>query len=174
MVILGLGSNLGDRKHYLRVAVERLVPLVSDMKLSHVYESAAVLLPGAPAEWNKPFLNMAISGHATLAPQALLYQLKQIETAIGRTPGKHWAPREIDLDILAIDDLCVSEVELHLPHPELLKRDFALVPLAEVAPDWKYPVEGSYEGTTAARLVQLLKYAPGANLRDVGSLGDGK
>lgn len=136
MVIVGLGSNVGERGGMLDAAVAALCPLLKNMTLSKRYETPALLLPGSPPEWDVPFLNMAVAGRCALGAQELLSALKALEQKLGRIDRGRWAPREIDLDILAYDDLEIREVNLIVPHPELLNRYFALAPLADVAPDF--------------------------------------
>ncbi len=139
MVIFGLGSNLGDRLAYLKRAVADLSEILTNKKTSPVYESEAILLAGAPESWNIPFLNAAVCGETSLSPEELLAYIKSIERKIGRAENhSKWSPREIDIDILAIDDLVLSSENLTIPHPFLLDRPFALWPLADIAPDWEY------------------------------------
>lgn len=160
MVILGLGSNLGDRKSYLEQAIALLRTQVAVESVSTVYESAAMLPPEAPREWNKPFLNLAVKASTRLSPRELLTKLKQIERELGRSKRERWAPREIDLDILAWGALVVSEDDLKIPHPGLLERPFALRPLAELAPDWSYPVPGPHYGQRARALALATQAEP--------------
>lgn len=152
LVILGLGSNLGDRMGYFRQAKAHLSRIANDLRCSPVYESLALLPEGAPKEWDIPFYNMALAGDTSLAPHALLEEIKIIEKAIGRQDRGHWGPREIDIDILAYGDEVVQLPDLTIPHAELLRRDFALVPFADLAPGWVYPVSGEFRGKTAAQL----------------------
>jgi len=162
MIILGLGSNIGDRAAHLRAAVQALSPVLQGIRSSRLYESAALLPPGAPESWNTPFLNMAVSGTSSLPPQRLLQEIKTIERDLGRTPGAVWCPREIDIDILAMDDLILTTPELTIPHLALATRDFALLPLADVAPGWIHPlthipVEGiiASQGFTLGKALRL-------------------
>lgn len=134
-VVIGLGSNVGARESMLDRAVEALVPLVEKRVLSRRYETPALLCADAPKEWDRPFLNMAAAGECTLQPLPLLSALKDIERSLGRKDRGRWAPREIDLDILVYGDVVMEADGLTLPHPELLKRYFALAPLVDVAPD---------------------------------------
>ena len=69
----------------------------------------------------------------------LLDRLKAIEKKIGRENGAKWGPREIDLDILLFNDLIFSNDRITVPHKELVKRDFVLIPLSEIAPDLIHP-----------------------------------
>jgi len=138
MVIIGLGSNIGERGAMLDVAVAELGRIITNMTISKRYETKALLLPGSPLEWDIPFLNMAVAGECALAPLALLAELKNLEQKMGRKDRGRWAPREIDLDILAYGDVAMDEDGLVIPHPELLNRFFVLAPLVDVAPDWQY------------------------------------
>lgn len=164
MVILGLGSNKGDRTEYLRAAISLLRGVLSDMRVSTVYESKALLPKGASSDWDRLFLNMAVAGHSSLSPEALLAELKAMEKNLGRKPAMAWSPREIDLDILAMDQIVFDTPALHVPHPELLNRDFALVPFVDLAPDWIYPVPGEYQGWRAADILKHKKYGLGKTL----------
>ncbi len=142
MVILGLGSNCGDRLHYLRQAIQRLQPL-GVIAISPLYESDALLPEGAPEDWNRPFLNLAVSCQTSLSPEHLLAETQAIEKQIGRTVRGRWAPREIDIDILAMGDLVIQQPHAPqfptLPHPGLIHRPFAALPFADLAPDWRVP-----------------------------------
>lgn len=157
-VVVALGSNLGDRAAYLREAVSRLKPLLGGMRASAVYEAPPLLPPGAPESWAIPFLNAAVCGETALAPLALLRALKTLERSLGRTPGERWGPREIDLDILIYGAEIIQEKELSLPHPGLFSRDFALIPLAQLCPDWHDPTpQGS--GVSARALAEAMHAA---------------
>lgn len=155
-VILGLGTNMGNREEHLRRAVAALRPLLADMRCSAVYQSSALLPEGAPKEWNTPFLNMALCGDTELQPLMLLAETQAVEQALGRKARGHWGPREIDIDILAYDDKRVALPTLAIPHRELLKRDFALIPLAGLAPDWIHPETGKTAFELAARMKSTL------------------
>lgn len=152
MIVLGLGSNLGDRLGYLQWAVRELSEVVSNIRCSSVYESAAMLPEGAPPEWDIAYYNMAVAGNTTLSPQEMLQAAKAVEQALGRTDRGRWGPREIDVDVLAYGQQVIEMPELVVPHTGLLQRDFALVPLAEIAPDWVHPVAGRM----AKELVQAI------------------
>jgi 2-amino-4-hydroxy-6-hydroxymethyldihydropteridine diphosphokinase len=157
MVILGLGSNSGDRERYLRQAVESLAPVLKNLRLSSVYETEALLPQGAPPSWNMPFLNMAAAGETALSPQALLATIKAIEKKLGRADAEVWAPRVIDVDILAMGDVRLDLPGLTIPHFALLDRSFALLPFVELAPDWRYP-DGEYGGWKASDIAAAKGY----------------
>lgn len=139
-VVLGLGANLGDRLATLREAVARIACIegVTVKARSKVYETAPVGGPEQPA-----FLNAAIRVECTISPMSLLDEVARIEEELGRTREVHWGPRTIDIDLLWIEGACVDEPRLVVPHPRLLERAFALLPLLDVAPTALDPVTGA-------------------------------
>jgi len=155
MVILGLGSNIGDRLTHLRQARNMLarIPKLRLIKVSPLYLSDALLPEQAPSAWNQPYLNLAILCETPLEPHELLQQIKNVEYAIGRKPPiRHWGPRVLDIDILAWDNRQINDDNLRIPHLHLPERPFALWPLADLLPNWVYPTAGSYQGKTAAEI----------------------
>jgi 2-amino-4-hydroxy-6-hydroxymethyldihydropteridine diphosphokinase len=90
------------------------------------------------------FLNAVITCRSDLEAEKLLRTIKVIEKTLGRNPSKkiHWAPREIDIDIIAIENEIIDLPMLKIPHVEFRKRDFVLYPLREVAPMFVDPVSG--------------------------------
>lgn len=155
MVILGLGSNTGDRLANLRRARDLLsrLPKLKIEQVSPLYLSNALLPEKAPDSWDQPYLNLAMRCETSCEPHDLLQQLKNIEYTIGRKPLKrHWGPRVMDIDILAWDGRMLRDELLQIPHAHLPERPFALWPLADLAPTWVYPVEGPYQGKTAAEI----------------------
>jgi 2-amino-4-hydroxy-6-hydroxymethyldihydropteridine diphosphokinase/dihydropteroate synthase len=155
-VVLGLGSNLGDRLTHLRTALAAIknVGSLAVKQVSPLYISDAMLPDIAAPEWDIPYLNLAVRCETNLSPTDLLSILKTIEATIGREEKIRWAPRIIDIDILAIDALEIQEATLSIPHEGLLERPFALWPLADVWPTWKYPSKGAQQNKIAAELVE--------------------
>jgi 2-amino-4-hydroxy-6-hydroxymethyldihydropteridine diphosphokinase len=137
IVYLGLGSNLGDRVANLRAAVKALPPEVSVVVESAVYET-----PPWGVEDQPGFLNMALKAETNLMPAALHDHVKRIEREVGRTETFRWGPRVIDIDILLYDDRIVDTSKLVIPHAQMHKRPFVLVPLASIAPDVVHPALG--------------------------------
>src|SRR5688500_13705913 len=136
MIILGLGSNVGDRLNNLRSAYSELKKIngLTIKLVSPVYTSDALLPNNAPADWHKPHLNCAIRCETKLQPFNLLRLLKDIENKLGRSADKKkWAPRIIDIAILVWDDLISQTDLLSIPHTGLLESPFALWPTADVA-----------------------------------------
>ena len=132
---LGLGANLGDRHATLSTALARLAatPDVHIARVSPVYETAALILPGQPPQ--PDYLNLVVELETALTPHALLDLCLTIEQHLGRVRLERWGPRTVDLDVLLIGDLAASDERLTLPHPRLHERAFVLVPLADLAPD---------------------------------------
>lgn len=136
-IYLGLGSNLGDRLANLRAAVKALAPQVRVLEESAVYETPAWGVEDQPG-----FLNMTLRAETGLSPAALRDHVKDIESRLGRTPTYRWGPRLIDIDILLFDDLIVDTPDLVIPHPQMHKRPFVLLPLESIAPDVLHPALG--------------------------------
>lgn len=137
LTYIGAGSNLGDRIANLLAAIDALPPLVHPIAVSPVYETAPWGYSDQP-----DFLNQVFQAETLLPPHELLIHLKNIETSLGRTPTFRYGPRLIDLDILLYDHLVLETTGLTIPHPHLHRRAFALVPLADLAPDYLHPVLG--------------------------------
>jgi 2-amino-4-hydroxy-6-hydroxymethyldihydropteridine diphosphokinase len=133
---IGLGSNVGDRLGALRRASSLLKRKgVEILRKSDVFETPPVGLTEQPR-----FLNACVLVKTSMDPQLLLAQLKEIEVALGRQDRGPWGPREIDLDILYIDDLAIRDGELEIPHPRMHERAFVLLPLSQIAPNWRHPI----------------------------------
>lgn len=154
-VLLGLGSNWGDRVQQLSRALLALSRVVSGMSVSSVYETEPLLPEDAPPEWNCRFYNLAASCETALSPRELLVRVKAIEQELGREARGVWGPREIDIDILAYGNAVMEEEDLVIPHKGLLQRDFVLLPLAEIAPHWRYPRPGRFYGCSVMELCRM-------------------
>lgn len=134
---IALGSNMGDKKAYLDTAVEMLranrycqVGRIADYLVTKPYGGVE----------QDDFLNSALELRTLLSPEELLDTLHAIEQEAGRERLIHWGPRTLDLDILLYDDLVLDTEDLHIPHIELHKRDFVLIPLCEIAPYLRHPL----------------------------------
>lgn len=155
MIYLALGSNMGDRQAMMDAAIAKLAAEgVKTVIRSSAIETPALLPPGAPPDWNMPYLNMVIDVETTHRPEALLGILKTIEQQLGRTHRGHWGPREIDIDLIAYHREVIETDELTLPHAQMPYRRFVLVPLMEIAPDWRHPV---LDKTAEAMLAGLMR-----------------
>jgi 2-amino-4-hydroxy-6-hydroxymethyldihydropteridine diphosphokinase len=129
---LGLGSNLGHRAANIGRALEEIA-------LRGIARITARSSLWRTAPWGyteqEDFANLCALAETRLSPTELLSAVKSLETDLGRTDSVRWGPRLIDIDILFYDDLQSEDADLTLPHRELFRRAFVLVPLAEIAPD---------------------------------------
>src|SRR5580692_12152698 len=133
---LSLGSNKGDRAHYIARAMEALLERgVHVMRQSRLYETEPV--ETTSKAW---FLNCVIEAETELLPPQLMHTLLDIERSLGRRRRVLRGPRFIDIDILLYDDGVVSTGQLEIPHPRMAQRRFVLVPFAEIAPEARHPV----------------------------------
>ena len=138
-VLIGLGSNLGDRAGQLLSGVEALRRLGDVTAVSNVYESD----PLGVSEPQPAYLNMVASLATGLSPASLLEELLDAERQHGRERLVRNAPRTLDLDLLAYGDVVLSRPDLTVPHPRLHERAFVLMPLIEVVPSFRHPLTGA-------------------------------
>jgi len=153
-VIIAAGSNLGDRREMLSRAGVFLQSLSNKpIETSSIWESE----PVGPAEFS--FYNSLAIIQSSLPPDELLKRLKEFEVACGRDRSpQRWGPRELDLDIIAYDNLVIHRENLIIPHPEYRKRLFVLLPLQELRPQWQDPEENT-------TILQLVNAAPPLRIR---------
>jgi 2-amino-4-hydroxy-6-hydroxymethyldihydropteridine diphosphokinase len=124
---VALGSNQGDAVANVERGLQALCALGALLKRSSLYRTPP---------WGKTdqpdFVNAVALVETSLQPRELLDALKTAERGLGRTPGERWGPRVIDLDLLTYDDVTIDEADFHVPHAQLRRRGFVLVPLAEI------------------------------------------
>ena len=138
LVHLGLGSNLGNRQAFLNQACSKLsAATLLNFLSSEIYESEPLLKMKQPN-----YFNQVVCGWTELTPVELLEKCQQIETQLGRVRKEHWGSRKIDLDILSYGKDIVDTERIKIPHPEMEKRSFVLLPLLELSPDWVHPKSG--------------------------------
>ena len=138
-VFLLLGSNIGDRLSYLNQAIEFIASKIGDVdRRSSVYETEA---------WGnteqQSFYNQVLSISTSLNPFELIESVLAIETEIGRVREEKWGSRIIDIDILYYNNQIIDSKDLIIPHPYIAQRRFTIMPLCEIAPDFKHPKLGS-------------------------------
>lgn len=134
--VLSLGSNLGERVGNLEKAIQSLNTLekTSVVRISKFYETEPF---GTPEKQNK-YINCCVLISTKLNPEILMGACLGIESAMGRVRTHRFCARTIDIDILLYEDLEINSVNLILPHPRMLERNFVLVPLNDVCPRLKF------------------------------------
>lgn len=136
---VGVGSNLDDPASQVTRGIATLgaVPEVELLSRSSLYLSA----PIGPVD-QPDFVNAVVQIETTLSAQELLRVLQKIERLHGRKRGMRWGPRVLDLDLLIYDDEVIDELRLKVPHPGIARRNFVLLPLREIAPEFVIPKLG--------------------------------
>jgi len=148
MIFLGIGSNLGDKAQNLRRALTELERReVSIRRCSAFYRTAPWGI-----EAQDHFLNAVCEVQCAHSPRTLLDLVLAIETDMGRIRQQKWGPRLIDIDLLEFHRRTMESERLTLPHPYYPVRDFVLVPLAELEPDW---IPTGYQQTVSQLIGQL-------------------
>ncbi|MBQ6935562.1 MAG: 2-amino-4-hydroxy-6-hydroxymethyldihydropteridine diphosphokinase, partial [Clostridia bacterium] len=143
--LIGIGSNIGDRKAHIDTAIEALnhIPSVKVLRVSSLYETSPW---GYVNQEN--FYNGVIEVETSLSPNGLLGVCLGIEAGVGRIREIKNGPRILDLDLLLYEGKESTTAELTLPHPRMFERDFVLIPLKELYPDmkvYKYNLSHYYE-----------------------------
>ncbi|MBN1504664.1 MAG: 2-amino-4-hydroxy-6-hydroxymethyldihydropteridine diphosphokinase [Candidatus Eisenbacteria bacterium] len=133
---MGIGSNLGEKEKNIRRAVDEIavMPFTKLITVSSLYDSEPV---GEVEQGN--FVNAVALVETDLPARRLLWNLMLIEQRMGRVRTVRWGPRTIDLDIVLYGKNIVEEDGLVIPHPEMEKRAFVLIPLLEIEPDLVHP-----------------------------------
>ena len=159
-LLLGLGSNIGNRLGQLDSAVGRLRVILGSLTVSSVYESDPMYVSDQPR-----FLNLVVAGCSILEPHALLRCTALIETDAGRRrdPAQVNGPRPLDIDILLYGEHVVETDTLQIPHPRLHERRFVLQPLLEIAPSARDPRNGTPLAELLRRLPEQGVYCYRAN-----------
>jgi 2-amino-4-hydroxy-6-hydroxymethyldihydropteridine diphosphokinase len=148
---IGLGSNLGDRRAYLRSAVEQLRTAGDVMAVSPLYETEPV--GGPPGQQN--YLNLVVELQTADSPRTLLERCQALEASAHRERAERWGPRTLDADVLWVEGDLVDDPDLIVPHPRMWERRFVLAPLADLAPDLVTDAQLAAAGGDVARMGRL-------------------
>ncbi|MEU4017040.1 2-amino-4-hydroxy-6-hydroxymethyldihydropteridine diphosphokinase [Microbacterium sp. NPDC028030] len=134
--VVALGANLGDRQATIEAAAARIarLPLVSEVRLSRLFETVALRVDGPDPE-APGYVNAVALVTTRLAPEILLGMLHAIEEENGRERREVWGDRTLDLDLIAYGDVTSDEPRLRLPHPRAAERLFVLEPWLDVDPE---------------------------------------
>ena len=159
--LISFGANLTGRNDNLASILADVSALLAEFKeITDVLVGRGFRTPAFPPGSGPDFLNAALSVQTSLGPIELLAALHRIEGEMGRTRTRRWEPRVCDLDLLAMGDsvlpdrrtvlhwmdlddvlaMASAPPDLILPHPRLHRRGFVLVPLADIAPEWRHPI----------------------------------
>lgn len=150
-VYVSAGSNIEPEEN-LRLACRELEARFGDVQLSSVYRNPPVGFDG------EDFLNLVAGFDTELSPREVANELEEIHELAGRERnGERFGPRTLDLDLLLYDDLVQDAPGPTLPREDVVKYDFVLVPLVELAPDLRHPVDG--------RLLREIRDAVGSSAR---------
>ena len=139
LVVLGLGSNLGDSAQIINSALQKLRLFLSDSKSASLYQSDPMYVTD-----QNFFINTVISGFYSDSPEELLGLVNKIEEFFGRNRSteRRWGERFLDIDILLFGGLIVNMPNLQIPHPRIKERRFVLEPLLEILSDATEPGTG--------------------------------
>lgn len=149
---INIGSNMGDRLALIEQAV---------IHIEHLCETTARRAPAFPSKpWGydseTEYLNLGIAIDTDIPPVELLTALQSIERLISTTPHRdcngNYTDREIDIDIIAIDETVLDSEKLTLPHPRMHLRDFVLIPMQHLAPEWRHPLLHATPGELLDRI----------------------
>ncbi len=137
-LLVGLGSNIEPERH-IPLAIQSISKVLKFLRASRFYRTEPV-----GRKDQSDFINGCILLSTDLSPHTLKYEIfRPIEERLGRKrSGDRYGPRTIDIDILLYGDMVVKEEGIVIPDPELLHRDFLLVPAKEIAGDMVHPVTG--------------------------------
>ena len=141
VILIALGANLPSRAGTPEQTLRASASALGEKGVTVVAASRLYRTPAWPDPHDPPFVNAMLRVETTLAPAELMAVLHEIEAAFGRTRSVVNAPRTLDLDLIDYNGR-IEMGALMLPHPRLGTRGFVLLPLADVAPQWRHPVSG--------------------------------
>lgn len=150
ILILSLGSNMGNRMEYLQQAVDNIQKKIGDVtSVSKVYKTPS----WGFSSWD--FLNACIEVRTQKNPTQCIEEILKIEAVLGRIRDKkeNYSPRVIDIDVIFYDKEEINDKHLVVPHPLMCKRRFVLQPLMDICPDFMH----TKEKKTIAELLKLCK-----------------
>lgn len=133
-----IGSNVGNRIEHLQKAVDEL-----EAHVGHIVRLSSVYRSGSWGYTGSEYLNMCLEVSTALSPELVLEKILQIEKSLGRNrnDGENYQDRILDIDLLLFEDEIIFYDDLKVPHPRMLDRNFVLIPLNEIAPEFIHPIQ---------------------------------
>jgi 2-amino-4-hydroxy-6-hydroxymethyldihydropteridine diphosphokinase len=166
-ITLSLGSNLGDKLQYLSSAVSTMLrdKIVTNVKLSPIYETKPILLANSPKSWDVKALHIVLKGNTDLLPAQLVKAIKEVEKKLGKKDRGRWAPREIDIDVISVGEEIYLLEDVQIPHKFMLTKEWVFLPFIDVNPNWRYPVRGDYFNMTIKEIKEHLEFRRQATVK---------
>lgn len=140
MIFIAMGANLPGKHGSPEKTLEQAKSALKAQGVEIVKSSRIWVTPPVPASDQPYYRNAVLQVKTDLGEDQLLKLLLAIEEAFGRVRSERNEPRVLDLDLLAYGEKILRTDALHLPHPRMHERAFVLVPLQEIAPEWRHPV----------------------------------
>ena len=168
-ILIGVGANLPlNQQDSPLFTCQKALQEIQDSGISLMSKSSWYLSEPVPVSTEPWYINGVISVSTDLQPNELLKTLLGIENLFGRSARQRIGPRTLDLDLLSYGDVVCFQKgspKLSLPHPQLEKRNFVTIPLAEILPNWHHPISGvaAYElAGNLQRNQKIVKLSPQA------------
>jgi 2-amino-4-hydroxy-6-hydroxymethyldihydropteridine diphosphokinase len=165
VILIALGANLPSHAGTPEQTLRACLGLLTQKEVTPIRVSRSFATPAWPDPSDPPFVNAAATIATSRDPAELMALLAEIETAFGRVRGARNAPRTLDLDLIDYRGRVEAGPPV-LPHPRVRERAFVLIPMRDVAPDWRHPASGENLDALIAALPQAERLA----VKPVGSL----
>ena len=140
MIFINIGSNLNSKYGKRIDNIKKTIELINYEKIEIIKISSIYETPSYPNSKNPKFLNICLSVKSSHSPEKLLKIFKNIEKKMLRKESVKNAPRICDIDIIDYNNKVLNTDKLSLPHPRAHSRNFVLLPLSEISPNWKHPI----------------------------------
>ena len=138
MILLGIGSNLSSKYGDRFTNIDLAISFLEAYKINVIKKSSYYETPSYPDNKNPKFINVVIQSNSKIPPKKLIEIFKKIEWKLGRVKSFKNSPRTCDIDIISYRNKVLSK-EVTIPHKRMSKRNFVLLPLFEIAPNWIHP-----------------------------------
>ncbi len=137
--VIACGSNMGEKEQYIESAIRKIA---EDEKCRLLQCADRIVTKPYGGVEQADFVNGAVLVETLYEPEELLGLLNRLEAEAGRERKIHWGPRTLDLDLIFYEEEVIRTDRLTVPHPDMQNRDFVLIPLSQIVPDWIHPIYG--------------------------------